>query len=394
MNSYFASVEQQANPFYRGRPVAVCAYLSPGGCIIASSREAKAKGIKTGCRVSDALKLDPKVILVENEPAKYRFTTEAIFKIMKGYSETFEPYSIDEAFLDLSGYVKDYKQAENIALEIKARIKREVGEWLECSVGISWTRFLAKLAGDLAPKKSILIIDNEARLLEVVRGKPLTEAWGIGAAWERRLNDLGIKTLDQLKNYSGDRLKRLYGRWGYYLWSNLNGLEIEPIRDEAKPAKSIGHSYCLPKKTKDKDYLKKIFYKLCEKTGRRLRNNGQEAGHVSIYCGYTLGGGAHAGYKTGATLFTTEEIYAEVEKFFERKAMILPVAMVAVTVGDLRPLSGQLAMFDNRLALKNLSAAMDKLNDRYGEYTVARGKMFGTDKLARDRIGFRKTIKI
>src|SRR5512141_37670 len=92
MNSYFASVEQQANPFLRGRSIGVCAYLGPNGCIIASSIEAKARGIKTGCRVRDALRLDPKVVLVENEPAKYRSTTEKIFAILKSYSEKFEPY--------------------------------------------------------------------------------------------------------------------------------------------------------------------------------------------------------------------------------------------------------------------------------------------------------------
>ena len=91
MNSYFASVEQQANPFLRGKAVGVCAYLSPGGCVIASSREAKSKGIKTGCTAAEALKLDPAVVLVENEPAKYRSTTEKIFKILGQYTDRLEP---------------------------------------------------------------------------------------------------------------------------------------------------------------------------------------------------------------------------------------------------------------------------------------------------------------
>ncbi|MFA5031236.1 MAG: DNA polymerase IV, partial [Patescibacteria group bacterium] len=83
MNSYFASVEQQANPFYRGRPLGVCATLTNHGCIIASSREAKKVGIKTGCRVDEALRLYPDVILVEVDPPKYRTVTERIFSICK-----------------------------------------------------------------------------------------------------------------------------------------------------------------------------------------------------------------------------------------------------------------------------------------------------------------------
>jgi len=224
MNSYFASVEQQANPFLRGRPVGVCAYLSPGGCIIASSVEAKAKGVKTGFRVRDAKQLCPEIFLIENEPAKYRTVTENIFKILAEYTDTLEPYSIDEAFLDLTGWAEerivrikhpeiwksqkletgiqerevqkpilepfvinepaahswiphqvrddnnnearsgeedDFYWAKVIASIIRERIKREVGEWMHCSIGISYTKFLAKFASDIAPKKGILVIRNQ-----------------------------------------------------------------------------------------------------------------------------------------------------------------------------------------------------------------------------------------
>ena len=108
MNSYFASVEQQANPFLRGRSVGVCAYLSDNGVIIASSIEAKAKGIKTGTKVREAKVLDPSIVLLENEPAKYRSATEKIFRILSDYTDTVEPYSIDEAFLDMTGWVKSF----------------------------------------------------------------------------------------------------------------------------------------------------------------------------------------------------------------------------------------------------------------------------------------------
>ena len=115
MNSYFASVEQQANPFWRGRSVGVCSYLSPRGCLIASSMEAKARGIRTGCRVQEARRLDPRIVLVENEPAKYRSVTAAISQILNRYTDRVEPYSIDESFLDLTGWAKDYQEADNMS---------------------------------------------------------------------------------------------------------------------------------------------------------------------------------------------------------------------------------------------------------------------------------------
>lgn len=390
MNSYFASVEQQANPFLRGKPVGVCAYLSPGGCIIASSAEAKAKGIKIGCRVRDALIIDPKIALIENEPAKYRSTTEKFFNILKRYTDTVEPYSIDEAFLDLTGWVKNFSQARKIGEEIQARIKKEAGEWLNSSVGISWTKFLAKFAGDIAPKKSILIIEDEKKLDEVLQDRPLQDAWGINSRLEFRLNLLGIKNLLELKRYDKDKIRRVLGRCGYYLWANVNGLEISKVNSGAPAPKSIGHSYCLPKKTTDKKYLSGIFYKLCEKTGRRLRSLDLEARRIQISLAYAQEGGLHKSFKTPGRMFITEEIFQYVDNFLENACLIMPARMLAVSVSDLTPLSGQLLLFENNADKKELSRAMDILNNKYGEYTVIRGRMFGTDKAARDRIGFRK----
>ncbi len=393
MNSYFASVEQQANPFLRGKPVGVCAYLSPGGCIIASSMEAKAKGIKTGCRVRDAQTIDPSVVLLENEPAKYRSTTEKIFKILKTYTDTMEPYSIDEAFLDLTGWVKNIREAERTGKEIQARIKEEVGEWLNSSVGISYTKFLAKFAGDIAPKKSVLKITKK-NLEDYLRGRDLKEAWGINVRMEARLNALGIFDLLGLKRYDKDRIRRALGRYGYYLWAGVNGVEVSSVNTGSVPPKSIGHSYCIPKKTRDLKYLKSVFYKLIEKTGRRLREAELEAQRIHITLAYTREGGISRSFKTADKLFTTEEIYRHVESFLDKQDLVMPIRMLAISVSLLASATNQMSLFEDNLGLKDLSRAMDNLNDKYGEYTVARGAMYGTDNAARDRIGFRKTIKI
>lgn len=152
MNSYFASVEQQANPLLRGKPVGVVATMTPNGCIIASSTEAKAKGIKTGFRVRDARAIDPNIILIPNDAAKYRTVTGGIMKILTSYTEDIELYSIDEAFLDLTGFVHSFNEAAKLSEEIRRRIMQEVGEWLKCSIGIAPTRWLAKFGSDVARK--------------------------------------------------------------------------------------------------------------------------------------------------------------------------------------------------------------------------------------------------
>ncbi len=142
MNSYFASVEQQANPFLRGKIVGVCAYVHDNGCILAPSIEAKQVGIRTGMRVREARNIFPGIILLENDPAKYRTVTRRIFSLLSRYTERLEPYSIDEAFMDLSDWIKDWEHARLLALEMKQRIREEVGEWLRCSRGFSTHRKL------------------------------------------------------------------------------------------------------------------------------------------------------------------------------------------------------------------------------------------------------------
>ena len=143
---------------------------------------------------------------------------------------------------------------------------------MNSSIGISSTKFLAKFAGDIAPKKSILVIDKK-NIDNFLENRPLTDAWGINKKTEEKLMAIGINTLSDLKKHDPDRIRRYLGRWGYYLWANLNGIEISAINKGSRQPKSIGHSYSLKGTHTDKEYLLKVFYKLCEKTGRRLRSS-------------------------------------------------------------------------------------------------------------------------
>ncbi|MCX6739748.1 MAG: DNA polymerase IV [Candidatus Parcubacteria bacterium] len=394
MNSYFASVEQQANPFLRNKAVGVVAYMSPNGCIIASSKEAKKLGIKTGCLVKDAKKLCPDVVLIENEPAKYRSTTERIFSIFSDYTDRIEPYSIDEAFLDLTGYIKTWQEGEKIIREIKQRVKAEVGEWLTSSCGLSWTRFLAKFASDICPKDSYLIIDSIPKMEETFKQVKIIEAWGIKQATERHLNRLGIFTLNDLKRHPVANLMQSFGKPGYYLWANANGIEIEGVRtqEEILP-KSIGHSYCIPKQTNDPKYLSAILMKLCEKTGRRLRESQLEA--RGIVAGYSLkyGGGFWQSHKTADPLFTTQDIFKAAYGLIQPNWPAGKVYMLAVSVTRLQRFSGQLNLFYSPKQ-KNLTLAMDKINDKFGEYTICSGTMWDTKDNAPDRVGFRKSVNV
>ncbi|MFH1171199.1 MAG: DNA polymerase IV [bacterium] len=389
MNSYFASVEQQANPFLRGKSVGVCAYSSFHSCIIASSIEAKKKGITTGCRARDALFLDPDVRLVVNNSDRYRTTSRKIFSLLVQYSEEIETYSIDEAFLDLTGYARDLDDGHRIGLEIQKRIQREIGEWLRCSVGVAKTRWLAKFAGDTAPKGSVFIL-RVADLPAYYERFRLTDAWGINTRMERRLQRLGMYTLNELRTFPVENLLRALGKYGYQLWADVNGISHGRLVKPGEP-KSIGHSHVLTDR-EERTLPRRVLMKLCEKTGRRLRERHLQAKGISVWFSFLDGEGFHASHRLHRPAFDTDDIFRPADMLFSRGTRGHDLLALAISVFDLAPRVHQLSFFDDPVARDAVTAAIDTVNDRWGEYTVIRGSMWQTEQHAPDRIGFRKSV--
>jgi DNA polymerase IV len=396
MNSYFASVEQQLNPSLRGRPVGVCSTMGARGCVIASSREAKAVGIKTGCRIAEARELYPPVVLLQVDPAKYRSTTRKVFDVLKQYSDDIEPYSIDEAFINLTGYAPTFERAAAIAAEIKSRVFCEVGDWLSNSVGVGSTRWLAKFASDICNKGKLLVLQND-NLREYLQARPLTEAWGIAGPTERKLNSVGIYTLDQLIDYSPHNLMRMFGVRGYALWANLNGIETtaKRVADNILPRpKSIGHSHMLLKRCHDSDFHRGVLMRLVERTGRRLRAAELVARGVFASVGFENRESYGGNRQLGHDIRGTKEIFDQVWQILGNELSQDAPISFAVGVFQLAPETPQQALWptNTRPTLHN---ALDTINDRYGDETIIWGTLSGLgDSHAPDRIGFRKTLPI
>lgn len=149
LNSCFATVEQQAYPHLRGKPVVIAAYKTDRGCVLSPSIEAKKLGIKTGMRVFEAKQICPGVIVRDTDPAMVRDVHSKFMKIFEDYSPRVVPKSIDEAVIDFSPVFSKTNNLVLVGKEIKERLRLEVGEWISCNVGISTNRFLAKLAASL-----------------------------------------------------------------------------------------------------------------------------------------------------------------------------------------------------------------------------------------------------
>jgi DNA polymerase IV len=285
MNSYFASVEQQVNPSLRGKPIAVGGPNEGRTVIAAASIEAKRFGVKSGMNIYQARKICPNLIFVQGNYSRYADFTNRIFYIFRRYTPILEIFSIDEAFLDVTTTLKTFENAIRASKEIKLAIRKEVGDWLSCSVGIAPNKLIAKLASDLKKPDGLVVVrkENIQKLLNYIE---LDELCGIGSKTKRNLLSMGIDTIGKLGKTPVEVLVRRFGKMGLVLHCMGKGEDESPVVPyyEIPEPKSMGHSYTLPEDTADKNIIWSTLLKLSEQVGRRLRaEHFTEDGSLQLY---------------------------------------------------------------------------------------------------------------
>lgn len=452
MNSYFASVEQQDNKEYRGKVLGVCEHL--GGIIIAASIEAKRWGIKTGTPVWEAKKLYPKIILVHTRADAYREYHRRFLKVLRDYSNFVEPASIDEAYVDITAScnvkfpilnfkflnnppaggqilkskfqniehpyfymaeIKDYllanpwQEAVRVAVEIKKRMKKEVGDYLTCSIGIAENKLLAKIASDLKKPDGIVLISNikfqiSNGVLNLTKEDlytrlKLTDIPGIAKRQEKRLNELGIKTLKELRDYPLSKLVRVFGINGYHLhhMGQLSGSWKAKVNfDES--IKSIGHMYTLPKEYRKPEFFEPVLYKLCEMVGERLRRKKLMGNIVVAY----VRDGDYNSYghsaKLSTDIFDARDLFWEarhiIKNYTDIHKIIANCKLIGVTVAGLKPFILQQSLFKKQTAKASLTRAIDVVNAKYGKFTLSYAPVLKAGKVFRDSVGFGRVKEV
>jgi DNA polymerase-4 len=245
LNSCFATVEQQARVRLRGRPVAVVNRRTDQTMIVTCSYEAKAMGVKLGMKLRDAKKLCPGLIGVESDPPKYRYVYHKLLDIMNDYSAHVTMKSIDEGVIDFSQAPKAIvdRGLESIGMEIKQRLRDEIGVAMRCNVGIATNRFLAKTAAGLHKPDGMDIITAD-NLRDTLATLKLTDLTGIAGRNEHRLNSVGIFTplefLDAKPAVLHDMVFQSIN--GEQWHQRLRGWEVD---DVATTVKRVGRQYVL-----------------------------------------------------------------------------------------------------------------------------------------------------
>jgi len=376
MNSYFATVEQQANPHLRGKPVGVGGPNDGRTVIAAASIEAKRRGVKSAMSIYEARKICPDIIFVQGDYHKYASVTDRIVRIFRRYSPIMEIFSIDEVFLDVTDTLRTYRNAVKSAYEIKRAIKREVGEWLTCSAGIAPNKLIAKLASNMKKPDGLVVVRKED-IPEVLSKIELDDLCGIGSRMKRNLLSLGIDTVDKLGAVPVERLVDKFGKWGYLLHHMGRGVDDSPVIPyyEIPEPKSMGHSYTLPRDTTDPDVVFSTLLRLSEQVGRRMRAE-RFLGRV-VHAGIRTSGFSSMGRQRALQHYIDDgyEIYKTAREIIESFHYRGAVRLVGVSVSGLVQDYYQLSFLPEDRRREKLVAVLDQVNDKYGEFTVGRASL-------------------
>lgn len=380
INSCFATIEQQANPLLRSKPVVVATYNSPGGCILAASIEAKKLNIKTGMRVCEAKLKCSKLVILNPDPFKYRKVHKMLYNLLCCYSEKVTPKSIDEFSFKLV-YPNNY--LSQIA-EIKKRIKKEIGEWITVSVGVSTNRYLAKVAAGLMKPDGLVEI-NIYNHLKIFSNLKLIELNGIKHANAKRLMSLGIESVLDFYNSPVWKLKLAFGGiTGLYWYLRLHGYEIDNFSSKRG---MYGNSYA-PTFNKSNMPLE-ILSKLCEKTGFRLRKDNLKANGIYLFLQSRDGKYWQKSKKITKEVFKSGDIYKEAVNLLSLSPIKTSYKNIAVSVFGLTNKNFlQLEIFDDILKKEKLTNCLDEINRRWGDFCIHPVRMKNIDKNIKDRISF------
>lgn len=387
LNSCFATVEQQAHSHLRGKPLVIAAYTSPNGCVVAPSIEAKTFGIKTGMTVRDARLLCPDVIVRDPDPVMIRDVHIKFRNITRDYSPNVVPKSIDEVVINFDGVLAIQRGLENIGYEIKKRFRKEIGEWISCNVGIGTNRFLAKLAASLHKPDGLDVLNHE-NLLDTYTSLKLTDLNGINTRFEARLNANGIFTPLQFFQATETALKKNVFKSiiGSQWYLRLRGFEVDDVQFSRK---SYGQDFALGKFTSDVEVLSQYIMKLCEKMGRRLRRAGFVARGIHIGMIYDDWTYWHRGRKVTQPMFTTQDLFTKAMWVFNQQPVRKIVSKLSVSCYDLESSKeSQQSLFDEYDKRKEIAQAIDKVNDKYGEFVITPALMMGMGDVILERIAF------
>ncbi|MEB6238469.1 DNA polymerase IV [Staphylococcus gallinarum] len=332
MDYFFAQVEMRDNPKLKGKPVIVGGKASSRGVVSTASYEARQYGVHSAMPTAQAHKLCPNGYYVSPRFEAYKAASDKIMKIFKSYTDIVEPLSLDEAYLDITHLVRPDLPASSIAQYIRRDIFEETK--LTASAGVSYNKFLAKLASGMNKPNGLTVIDYN-NVHEILMNLDIGDFPGVGKASKEKMHEHHIFNGQDLYNQSEYELIRLFGKRGHGLYNKARGVDHNPVKP-TRIRKSVGTERTFSTDMNDDDAILQKIWELSNKTADRLAKI-QKSGKTVTVKIKTYKFEALSKQKSLRSPIRNEtDIYNIAYSLYaELKDPEVPIRLVGVTVGNL-----------------------------------------------------------
>ncbi len=388
-DAFFASVLQRKRPDLKGKPL--LALGMGGGCVIAASYEAKAKGVKTGMRLSEARKLCPRAVALASDFDEALLASRQIEEILCNRCPLVQRYSVDEWFLDLRSLIGGLPDNLKFwALEVQETVQRSVG--LTVSIGIAGSKLLAKMANEYRkPAGTTIIWPQELSIETFLRDRTAQAIPGIGTRRILHSESHGWKTAWDIANADKTTIQKLFGRPGLAMQRELLGECLEPVSQESAPPKSISRTRSF-QGTPDREMVYAHLLHHLTYTMLRMRREGLACRAVAVWLRnqeYTLDQKVS---KLPQPVDTEEQILPYIracfDRLFERGSRY---TQIGLGLNDLQPKgAAQYCLFDDPKRsdeAEGIQRAMDNLHKRFGRESIKRGSAMSVRSANKPHLG-------
>jgi DNA polymerase-4 len=384
VDAFFASVEEVLDPSLKGQPLIVGARPEQRGVVASASYAARAFGIRSAMPTARALRLCPQAIVIPPRHKVYREYSARMMAILSEYSPLIEPLSLDEAFLDVSGYEARWGPSssglgspEELAHQLQERLEVELG--LSASIGLAANKLVAKIASGLEKPHGFVVVPH-GKEAEFLAPLPVGKLWGVGEVTARSLREMGVFTIGQLTQVPGAQLEARFGRRGRDLYRQARGMDDSPVVVE-REEKSLSREVTFAEDIGDMQVLRKKLLSLSESVARRLRKRGLRGRTVKLKLRYND--------FTTLTRQVTLDVPTDLEQvIFDQAARLLAkawdrrrkVRLIGVGVSKFEAEERQLSLFEETgegkvEKLRRLSQAVDQIREKYGDEAIQRASL-------------------
>ncbi|MCK9179790.1 MAG: DNA polymerase IV [Bacteroides sp.] len=329
MDAFFASVEQRDNPELRGKPVAV-GHSSKRGVVAAASYEARKYGVHSAMPSVQASRLCPHLIFVPGRMHIYKEVSKQVHEIFREYTDLIEPLSIDEAFLDVTENNKEIPLGVTIAREIKEKIKEQLQ--LTASAGVSYNKFLAKIASDIRKPDGLCTIHPE-QALDFISDLPIESFWGVGPVTAKKMHRLGIHTGLDLRETSLQTLIRHFGKSGQLYYDFSRGVDLRPVESE-RVRKSVGCENTLEKDLKRKSSFIIELYHVATELVVRLEKSEFRGNTLTLKIKFNDFSQVTRSQTLEHPIYKLKEILALAKKLFQTIEEKRPIRLIGLSVSN------------------------------------------------------------